>query len=844
MKQIVFLCVVMIKTLISIGDGVLFLYSFICRKIKKLVLFVQKAGNNFLDLEKQKVLQAKKQTHNTIKRITRLVLSVFRKNVFPNRQSKKSVRKLKTKVVKPLVLQTARPRRGYSLPALPTQRVKKNLRRGYQKIHQAFIAGVAVFLVLLRKPSEFFKKYLQKRKRKKAIALLLKKTKRQKQKSEKRSFFLPLLIKFKYFIAGATFSFFFIFIPLLSVIFLQSLPNPNELALQQAAQTTKILDRNGVLLYQIYATQNRTVVSLNQIPLYLQEGTIAIEDKNFYTDPGFDLSAIIRSAFADVSGKPLQGGSTITQQLIKSTLLTSQVSLTRKLKEAILAFWAQRLYTKQQILQMYFNQVPYGGTAWGIEAAAQTYFGKDVKDLDLAQSAFLAGMPQAPSTYSPYGEYPNLWKQRQTEVLSKMTQQHYITKKQADDATSENLQFQPYQTPIYAPHFVMYVKGLLVEKYGLAMVERGGLTVRTTLDVKTQQMAQQIVTDEVARDTNLNLTNAAALVTTPSNGDILAMVGSHDYNDPNGGAVNVTMSLRQPGSSIKVVTYSAALSHGFTAATIINDSPATFGIPGGTAYSPVNYDSRFHGNVTLRSALANSFNVPAVKTLNQIGIPTMVDLAKAMGITTWGDPSQYGLSITLGSAEVKMTDEATVYGTLANQGQRVDLNPILKVTDYQGNVLEEKNDNDITKTQVLDPGVTYIISSILADNNARTPEFGPNSPLYIPGKTVSVKTGTTNDIRDNWTFGYTPSYLVAVWTGNNDNSPMNNGLVSGITGAAPIWHAIMTSLLQNMPDQPEPIPSDVVTKACGSRVEYFLKGTENTACNFVRPSTSPTPRIH
>lgn len=826
MKLVVLFCVMVIKALIAIGDGVLFAFSTVANFFKKIAETISKVVKQTAAAVKGKVGQTKAAV---LKNFT----SLSRIHFFSKKKTKKQAKPQPT-VVARRIEQVSR---GYTLPSFSTKAATNSAK--------TFFANIAR---IVKQPFTLLKTFfqnLQSQKRRKPILIVKKRTRLKKYQQHRSPFFLPLLVKFKYFVAGTAFSFFFIFIPLLSLVFLQSLPNPNELALQQAAQTTKILDRNGVLLYQIYATQNRTVVSLNQIPKYLQEGTIAIEDKNFYTDPGFDISAIIRSAFADFSGRPLQGGSTITQQLIKSTLLTSQVSVTRKFKEVILAFWAQRLYTKDQILQLYFNQVPYGGTAWGVEAASETYFGKNVKDLDLAQSAFLAGMPQAPTLYSPYGEYPNLWKKRQVAVLDKMAELHYITTKQAQDAAAENLDFQPSQTPIYAPHFVMYVKDWLVNKYGLAMVERGGLTVTTTLDVGKQQMAQKIVTDEVAHDTYLNLTNAAALITTPSNGDILAMVGSHDYNDPNGGAVNLTTSLRQPGSSIKVVTYSAALSHGMTAATIINDSPITFGSPGGVAYSPVNYDGRFHGNVTMRTALANSFNIPAVKTLNQIGIPTMVDLAKAMGITTWGDPSQYGLSITLGAAEVKMTDEATLYGTLANLGQRVDLNPILKVTDYQGNVLEQKDDNTIDKRQVLDPGVAYIISSILSDNAARSLEFGANSPLLISGKTVSVKTGTTNSIRDNWTFGYTPSYLVAVWTGNNDNSPMNNGLVSGITGAAPIWHGIMTNLLTNVPDQPEPTPSDVVGKDCGGHTEYFLRGTENTNCNY-RPSTTPstTPQTH
>ncbi len=641
-----------------------------------------------------------------------------------------------------------------------------------------------------------------------------------------------LRIKFKYFVFGFLICIVFVLTPISTYFFLNSLPSPKQLANRQIPQTTKIYDRNGKLLYQIYANENRTLVPLSSIPKDLINATIAIEDKDFYTNPGFDTNAIIRSAIANLSGKPIQGGSTITQQLIKSTLLTPERTIERKFKEIVLAFWAEKIYTKDQIIEMYFNQVAYGGTAWGVESAAQSYFGKSVKNLTLAQSAFLAGMPQAPSDYSPFGENPNLWKRRQRDVLNKMVSLNFITKKNAQEALDELLVFETPQTPIYAPHFVMYVKDLLIKKYGLTMVEKGGLIVTTSLDLKTQDAAQEIVRTEVDSNTYLNLTNGAALVTNPKNGDILAMVGSRDYDDPNGGNVNLTTSLRQPGSSIKVVTYAAAMSNGFTAATILDDSPVTYRVAGAPDYSPVNYDGAFHGRVPLRIAFANSFNIPAVKTLAKIGIPTMIATAKKMGITTWNDPQRYGLSLTLGAAEVKMTDMATAYGTVANQGQRVDVNPILKITNYSGEVLYQKN--GIEKRQVLDSGVAFIISNILADNNARSWEFGSNSPLNIPRHTVSVKTGTTDNKRDNWTIGFTPSYLVSVWVGNNDNTPMSQSLASGITGAAPIWNKIMSNLLGNVNTVSYKMPDNVVQKKCGVRVEYFIKGTEtNVSCSQI-----------
>ncbi|OGH20011.1 MAG: hypothetical protein A3D74_01310 [Candidatus Levybacteria bacterium RIFCSPHIGHO2_02_FULL_37_13] len=695
-----------------------------------------------------------------------------------------------------------------------------------------FIGNVAISIFILS--SRLFN-FLKKK-------ILRKKKRKQKKVKPIKIFPLPFSHKFKYFAIGLITSLIFIFLPLLFVIFLQELPSPKTLSFEQAPLTTKIYDRNGVLLYQIYATQNRTLVSLSSIPKQLQNATIAIEDKNFYQNFGFDIFAIVRAMIANLSGQPLQGGSTITQQLIKSTLLTPEVSINRKIKEIILAFWAERIYSKSQILEMYFNQVPYGGTAWGIEAASEIYFGKNVTKLSLAEMTFLAGLPRAPSSYSPYGDNPNLWKKRQKEVLARMVDLHYIDKKKSDETLKENLVFQKPRTSIQAPHFIMYVKDLLVKKYGLGFVEKKGLNVITSLDVKLQENAQKIVTDQVNNDSYLNLSNGATLITNPTNGDILAMVGSKDFYDINSGNVNVTISLRQPGSSIKVVTYSAALAKGFTPATIIYDSPITYSLPGSPSYSPVNYDGKFYGKIPLRLALANSFNIPAVKTLNQIGVSTMINLGKQMGITTWENSDQYGLSITLGGADVTMLDMATVYGVLANNGIRVDINPILKISDQEGNILEQKQKNPLEQgKKIIDEAIAFIISNILSDNNARSLAYGSNSLLNIPGKTVSVKTGTSDNKRDNWTIGYTKDYVVAAWVGNNDNSPMSQTLASGITGAAPIWNKIMTSLLTGKPDEKPSKPSNVIEKMCLGRTEYFITGTENSVnCNPV-PSLSPSP---
>ncbi len=666
------------------------------------------------------------------------------------------------------------------------------------------------------------------------------KTKLKHKKKLKKITIFPLFwgMRFRYFIIGTIFSFLFLFLPLLFYLLAQYLPNPHELSLNQIPQTTKIYDRNHTVLYEIYATQNRTLVNISDLPKNLINATIATEDKNFYTNPGFDITAIIRAAIADITGHEIQGGSTLTQQLIKSSLLTSQRSISRKIEEIALAFWAEKIYSKQEILHMYFNQVPYGGTAWGAEAGAEVYFNKRVQDLDLAECAFLAGLPRAPSIYSPFGTTPNAWKNRQKDVLRRMQELGYISKQQQLDTAKEELHFQSPQVPIRAPHFVMYLKDLLVKKYGLPLVERGGLQVITSLDLPTQDMVQHIVTNEVSKDGYLNLTNGAAVITDPRNGDVLAMIGSKDYNSPDGGSVNLAIAHRQPGSSIKVVTYAAALTHGMTAATTIDDTPITYTAAGSPPYAPVNYDGKWHGRVTMRTALANSLNIPAVKTLNSIGIPTFVSLAKNMGVSSLGDPTQYGLSITLGGAEVTMLDMATVYGTLANQGYRVDINPILKITDNKGTLYEEKN--AVLKTSVLDSGVTFILSNILADNNARSMEFGPNSPLNLQGHIVSVKTGTSDNKRDNWTMGYTKDKVVTVWVGNNDNSPMSETLASGITGAAPIWHDIMSSLLKNQQDNPYTPPRNIVQRQCSGKFEYFILGTENSMnCSNPQPAITP-----
>ncbi len=647
-------------------------------------------------------------------------------------------------------------------------------------------------------------------------------------------------IKFEYFVFGIIVSIIFIFIPYNIYTFLKHLPNPDTLALRDIPATTKIYDRKGTLLYEIYADQNRTPVKLDQIPKVVKDATIAIEDKDFYYHQGVSLKALSRALYMDLKYHTVQGGSTITQQLIKSALLTPERTVTRKIKEIILAFWAERSYTKDQILEMYLNQISYGGTAWGIEAASETYFGKTVKDLTLGEAALLAGLPAGPTLYSPFGAHPEYTRNRQKEVLQRMVEDGYITSEEENAVLKQDLKFAKIYTPIKAPHFVMYVKDLLEQKYGPRVVEQGGLRVTTSLDLDIQKSTEEIIKANLESLKNLNVGNGAALITNPKTGEVLAMVGSKDYFDTKGdGNVNVALSPRQPGSSIKIVNYAAALQKGYTAGSILDDSPITYQTAGQPPYSPINYDGKYHGKLPLRNALANSYNIPAVKVLASIGVKTMIDEGKKMGISTWNDENRFGLSLTLGGGEVTMLDMAKVYGTLANKGTTVSLLPILKVTDYKGNILEEEKGRQ--EAHIVPESVAFILSDILSDNNARSAAFGPNSALNISGKTVAVKTGTSNDKRDNWTIGYTPSYVVTVWVGNNDNSPMNPILTSGITGASPIWHDIMNSLLKNGPNESFREPSDIVSLPCYGHNEYFVKGTEPKGGCAPLPTLTPTP---
>ncbi len=623
---------------------------------------------------------------------------------------------------------------------------------------------------------------------------------------------------------------------------LKDLPMPIDLVEKKQIVTTRILDRNGKVLFKLYEDENRTLVPLSKIPLHVRQATIAIEDKDFYKHHGFSITGILRAVTSNFQGKQIQGGSTITQQLVKLRLLSPVKTYERKIKELIISLLVEGTFTKDEILEMYFNEISYGGAIHGIEEASQKYFGKSASQLSLAEGVLLAGLPAAPSNYTPFGAHPELAYARQAEVLRRMVEDGYITKEQADAAAAETLNFKSDSIDILAPHFVMYVKELLANKYGEEMVNQGGLEVTTTLDLALQNQAQEIVTKEVTALQRLRIQNGAALVTNPQTGEILSMVGSKDYFDfEHDGQVNVTLRPRQPGSSIKPITYALALEKGKNIISQIQDTPVTYKLVGSPPYSPKNYDGKYHGNVPLKQALASSYNVPAVKLLAELGVSNLIDKAQAMGISTWQDRQRFGLSLTLGAGEVLMTDLAEVYGTFANQGTTIDLNPILEVKNKDGETLYRNtcalDGMGCAGVQSLDPNVAFLISNILSDNNARTPAFGAFSVLNIPKQQVAVKTGTTNAMRDNWTVGYTNDRVVAVWVGNNDNTPMSY-VASGITGASPIWNEIMRlNLNENLPNV-FATPSGVIAQnvcartgtlpcfGCQTTTEYFIEGTQ------------------
>lgn len=572
---------------------------------------------------------------------------------------------------------------------------------------------------------------------------------------------------------------------------------------RETFETTQILDRNGRILWEIFGEGKRTQISLAEVPEYLKQATIAVEDDTFYENIGLDAPSLAAALIANLrnpNDRPV-GGSTITQQIARHIAFDyderTAVSYDRKVKEIALAWIMNRNYSKDEILEMYLNEIYYGNLAYGVEAAAQTYFGKTTAELTLAEAALLAGLPQSPIELDPLTNLEAA-KERQWLVLNLMVGEGYLTQEAAEAAYQELLTFVPQEVSLDAPHFSVYVRQQLEEMFGAEMVANGGLRVTTTLDMDFQRLAEQLARQHVdSVGPQHNLTNAALVAMQPRSGEILAMLGSVDYKDETiDGHVNVALSPQQPGSAIKPLTYAAALSphdsetKPWTAANILWDVETEYPQFDGDVYAPVNYDGRFHGPVRLREALANSYNIPAVLLLQDVGIPAFLDFAHGMGISSWNnDSSQYGLSLTLGGAEVTPLELTSAYATFANEGQLVEPVSILRVEKRNGEQLFSHEQH--TAQQAVDPRVAFLISDILDDDAARVPAMGATNPLALPFP-AAAKTGTTNDFRDNWTMGYTPGLAVGVWTGNTDNSEMLD--ISGLTGAAPLWSDYMQAV--------------------------------------------------
>ncbi|PJE62696.1 penicillin-binding protein [Candidatus Roizmanbacteria bacterium CG10_big_fil_rev_8_21_14_0_10_39_6] len=628
----------------------------------------------------------------------------------------------------------------------------------------------------------------------------------------------------------------------------KDLPTPDSI-IKNTKYSTTLLDRNDKVIYRVYTEKNIVPVTFSDIPKSLIQATIAIEDKEFFTHKGFSLWGIFRAGVRDILFHRREGGSTITQQLVKNTLLTSEKSIPRKLKEFILAVELERRYSKDQILEMYFNQTPYGGTAYGVGSAAKYYFNKTPKELTLPESAILAGLPQSPSVYSPYFGSKDAYIARTKEVLRRMREDGYITKKQELDlgTTIRKVTFAgSSEDAIQATHFVFYVKDELDIMLSDNALYQRGLVIRTTLDLNLQKEVENIVKDEIKNAKDLDISNGAVVVMKAQTGEILAMVGSYDYNDKKFGKFNAALGLRQPGSTLKPFTYALAFENNYTPASTIMDVKTTFKSgqnPDEKPYEPDNYDGKYHGPVQMRFALGSSLNIPAVKTLASVGIENLLQKLYDAGLKSLEPTSEnmkrFGLSLTLGGGEVTLLDLTSAYTAFANGGVSARPIGLVDVQTYGNKKLYTQPKTE--KKQVYSQDVSFLISHILSDNIARNITFGPNNYLIIPGKTVAAKTGTTDDKRDNWTVGYTKDIVVGVWVGNNDNSKMNPNLASGVSGAAPIWRRVFIYALSHgykdgIIDKPAAVDALTVDSRFGglpnedfpTRSEYFIKGTEPT----------------
>jgi len=632
-------------------------------------------------------------------------------------------------------------------------------------------------------------------------------------------FFLALKIIAVVVVGGL----FLIFAALLTLT--RNFPRPEKFQESIVAQSTKIYDRTGkIILYEIAGEEKRTVISLDKIPTPLIEAVIATEDRNFYKHKGIDVKSVVRAALYDLKIKKVaQGGSTISQQLIRSYFLTNKKSIERKTKEIILALEMERRYSKNQILEWYFNLIPFGSNIYGVQEASRALFHKDPQDLSLAQCATIAALIRAPSLYWPYisEENKNRLLNRKNLVLDNMVKEGYISDAQAQEAKNEVIQFSTEPSSVLrAPHFVMFIKDYLEKKYGSEYLTGKGLKVITTLDYNIQQIAEKTVREKAAQLAYLKVGNAALVAINPKNGELLAMVGSKDFwatSSPLGCTpgvsckfdpkFNAAVALRQPGSSFKPIVYIKSFEMGYTPNTILEDTFTEFNprcpadgsaktdIYGTPCYHPHNYDGRFKGPITLRSALAESRNVPAVKTLKFVGIENAIAQAEKMGITTLTDKNRYGLSLVLGGGEVKLLEMVYAFGIFANDGLKTPMNFILKIEDNEGNILEQKNE---WSYRLIEPKYVRAMNDILSDDIARSPIFGIHSSLYVPGYTTAVKTGTTQNNIDGWCIGYTPSLVAGVWVGNNDNSPMAQ---AALNVAAPIWNEFMRQVLPRFPSE-------------------------------------------
>jgi len=621
----------------------------------------------------------------------------------------------------------------------------------------------------------------------------------------------------------------------------RDLPPPEAFASRRISESTKIYDRTGkIALYDVHGEEKRTVIPLENIPEITQKAVIVTEDDRFYDHLGIDFAGILRSVFKNILNRDVgQGGSTITQQLIRSAVLTPEKTLSRKIKEVILSLEIEARYSKEEILGFYLNQIPFGSNIYGIEAASEAFFGKSAKDLSLSDSAVLAALPKAPTYYSPWGTHTDKLIERRNFVLKRLLDKKIVTAEEYQTAVAEKPVFFPPKNTIRAPHFVFEVREELETRFGKEAVEEGGLKVITSLDMELQNLGETVIAEGAAKnEKKWRGTNAALVAIDPNNGEVLTMVGSRDYFDvAHDGNVNVTMRPRQPGSSFKPIVYASAFKRGYTPQTIIFDLPTEFAVDGAKSYKPDNYDGTFHGPLTMRTALSNSLNVPAVKTLYLAGIKESIETARDLGITTLSDANTYGLALVLGGAEVKLLEETSAFGVFAADGLKTSPTLILRIEDNKGNVLFEHEPKPV---RVLNKEVARNINDILSDNQARSLVFGLSTPLVLPDRVVAAKTGTTQDYRDGWTVGYTPSLAVGVWVGNNDNTPMRKG-ADGVVVAAPLWNEFMKKALADKKIETFEKPLPIITNKPILDGNYILETRVKIDLISGKRATSSTP---